>query len=161
MNTQYFTEVINELNRVAPYLTEYQAYVNRTLQTENLSCAQLAELAASTAAKLTQSNVQIAAVSSKAVSDISAMQSAITASLAALAPLLVAPTDLPSLLTWATAVVATFAGPQASLIAQEAVIAAQLTQITNAVTGTTSAVATLASSLTSAIQAARAKKGCV
>lgn len=161
MNTQYFTEIINQLNRIAPYLTQYQAYVSMVLATENYSCAQLAELSAETLAKLTQSTAELAAISATTTAEAGAMQANITTALAALAPLVVVPTDLAGLLTWASAVVNTFLGPQASLIAQEAIIAAQLVLVTNAVTSAGSAVESLSNDLSAALLAARSKKGCV
>lgn len=160
MNTQYFSEIIAELNRISPYLAQYQAYVNKVLLAENLSCVQLTELSAQTAEKLLQSSEQISAISAKAASEISSMQSNISTALTVLAPLLISPTNLAELLTWAGSVIATYAGPQASLIAQEAILVTQLSLITTAVTDTTNSVASLASSLTTAIQDAKNLKGC-
>lgn len=161
MNTQYFTEIINQLNRIAPYLTQYQAYVSKVLATENYTCAQLAELGAETAAKLTQSTTDLSAIAATATADASAMQANITTALAALAPLVIAPTNLAELLTWASAMVSTFLGPQTALIAQEAIITAQLVQVTNAVTSSSNAIQTIADELVTAITAAQTKKGCV
>jgi len=160
MNTQYFTEFINALNKLSPYLTKYQAYVSKTLADESMSCEQLAVLAAQAALKLAESSAWVAALSAKATSECATMQSNITTALAKLAPLLLAPTDLPSVITWINSMIETFAGPNAALLAQEITIAEQLVQIADAVASTTIAVDTLATSIITAIQQAQIKQGC-
>ena len=160
MNTAYFDSTVNNLNAITSDLTQYEAYVNQALAVQNMSCAQLAEFAVETVAKLTGTTAQIAAISAKATAEISTIQANVTSALAALAPLLTPPTNLSSVITWITTLINTYAGPNAALLAQETVLAAQLVRITTAVTDCTTAVATIAASIASAISSQQISKGC-
>jgi hypothetical protein len=71
----------------------------------------------------------VAAALAQATTAVSTLQTAITTQLALLAPLIVAPTNLAELVTWASAMVETYVGPNATLLAQQTIIAAQLSDI--------------------------------
>ena len=81
---------------------------------------------------------QLAQVSSQASTQIGQLQADITAQLALLGPLIIAPTDLPSVLTWINSMINTYLGPQATLIAQQGILATQLSNILAAVSAKSS-----------------------
>lgn len=81
---------------------------------------------------------ELALLSEKAIAKISEWQNSNTNQLALLAPLLIAPTDLPSLLIWVNSVINTYVGPQTKLLADEAILAAQLVRVLAAVSSVSS-----------------------
>lgn len=81
---------------------------------------------------------ELAALSAKATAQISSWEAEITAQLALLEPLLNVPTDLTSAIAWITSVINTYLGPQTKLLADEAILVAQLARVMAAVSSVSS-----------------------
>jgi len=161
MNTQYYNNTITQLNEIVTSLNQYSTYINEALHVQNLSCAQLALLAAEAAAKLAQASAQSTGLFSNASSDISDLQTNITAQLAILAPLLISPSTLPEVITWITSAIALFAGPNTSYLAQQTILVTQLANITAAAVSVAASIATITTSVTNAIANKQSSMGCV
>ena len=146
MNTAYFDSTVSELNTIANYASNVASYATQAVAMA--TSAQAVNIVLNDAInELNNLFPQLTEKLDKATSDCSAMHGAISANLALLAPLMVSPTDLPSLITWAQAVINTYVGPQTNYLLQEAVIAEKLAtivadvgSITSSVTSTISAI---------------------
>jgi hypothetical protein len=158
MNTAYLDTTIRELNTVSTYtnqvVTTALVEINAatTANAVNFVVTQILD-------ELNDIFPQLAGISEKATNDVSAMQSAIAANLALLAPLMVAPTNLPSLITWAQAVINTYLGPQTKYLADAAELAAKLATIAGLIASETAAVTSGIANITSAVEARIAALG--
>lgn len=176
MDTQYFQATIRRINKITSYLNKYSAYVQNeitSIEAEPLPpdinllpavatpCGQLALLAVQVAEKIPYISNQVSILSAKVTADVDEMQDAIGFQLSALAPLLIAPTNLAEILTWIGSVIETFAGPNSKLEAQLIVIEAQEALILASLANLATAIANTTSTLTTAIQDAQSKLGCV
>jgi len=160
MNTQYYTNVASELTAIADDLNRFTLYVQAATSVGNMSCPQLTSLSNTAGEKLSTASSQSSTLGSKVLSDISTLETNIGLAQAALAPLLVAPTDLPSVITWITAVINQYAGPNAAYTAQLGELAIQAGLMASAVADCTAVIASSTSSINNALAAAKAKKGC-
>jgi hypothetical protein len=83
---------------------------------------------------------QLSAALTTAETTITAAQVQLAAGIAAVAPLATVPHDLPSVITWATAMVSTYTAPYANLLAQQA---ATVTKLADAVSAAAARASTL------------------
>jgi len=83
---------------------------------------------------------EVSAALAQATTAIAALQAALAEQLTALALLVVAPTNLAELITWSAAVINTYLGPQAAIIAQQTIVATQLADIIAAASARSSAL---------------------
>jgi hypothetical protein len=161
MNTEYFQSTIVQLNSIAVFLNQYKVYMESSLATQNLSCAELAAISEQAAAKILVATNQSTHLVTKANADISALQSSITAQIALLAPLLVAPTDLSSVITFCTAIGNLYIGPNAAYITQQATLTTQLAAIAAASASVASSIATISTAINTAVSNSQSSLGCI
>jgi hypothetical protein len=76
---------------------------------------------------------QLQTLVTKVYGDLSMLVSTMTGQIGLLAPLLTAPTDLPSVITWITSLIESFAKPSANLALSLAAITTQVATLTAAI----------------------------
>jgi hypothetical protein len=150
MNIAYFNSVVNQINGLTTHLSSIDKELTSAIQVSS-SCEALAALVIKVSEELGATTAQLSSISEKITSDTTAMNAEITKNLAILAPLMVSPTDLPSMITWATSVIKIFSGPYDSYIAQEAVLVTQIARISAVVVSLTAAITSTLSTLNSDI----------
>lgn len=160
MNLAWFDAKVAEIAAYETQLAGLQARLTSAIAATT-TCTGMVEVAARATVDLTSQSTRLTGIAADTTAEIDLIQANITAAQARLAPLLVAPTNLATMLTWATAVIETFAGPNAALIAQQAEVAAQVVRIANAVTGASAAVTATTTTITNEIATRRAQIGCV
>lgn len=160
-NTAYFQSEITNLNSISADLTTYSTYVTRVTGAGGMSCVQLAELLAVAAIKIEKATSQTNTIGSNVSTKSTAMLSKIESTIAKIAPLLTAPTDLPSVITWITAAIEMYAGPTATLTAQETIVAAEASEVAVAVTNCLGAITSLATTINNAVAAQQGSQGCI
>jgi hypothetical protein len=161
MNTQTYTEVINQLDEVETYLTKYQNYLNQALAIPSLSCEQLAIYSVQSLGKIDQATAHVADLGNKYLNKITALQAAINIEISKLAPLTTPPTDLTSCINWITAAIGMFNTPYTQYSTQLTILIAQSTTIANKITSINASINSIASDISTAISNAQTNKGCI
>lgn len=128
MNTATFDATVRDINKVGADLTKFSVYLQEALNATS-SCQEIQALLIQGEKKLVASSATLTKFQSKVTVDIQEAQTWVAKNLGSLSGIMANPTDLPTLITWASNVAAMHASQYASLLAQEALLAAQLVRI--------------------------------
>lgn len=159
MNTSYFTNITARLNTLTTQINNFTGQSVEAIQLTG-SCARLAELGVQTTLQLTGFTAQASDINAQSTEATTDIQTSNDAVIAALAGLQIAPTNLTELITWATAVTATYAGPYAKALANQIVITTQIADIAAASAALAAAIASSTTTITSALTARQNSLGC-
>lgn len=159
MNTAYFDNIVTRANNLTAHINKYTQEANTVIEAAS-NCTTLAILAASTVEQLLLTTDQAAEITTQADTATTEIQNGITAGIALLAPLIVAPTNLTTVITWAAAVTETYLGPYNKYIANAAIVATEITRIAAALEALTAAIATATTTLDNAIANRKNLIGC-
>jgi len=159
MDTGTYDATIREVTEISDGLSDYLPYVNRLIGNAR-SCDELVTIVAHINVRLGESHTRLNQINTKVIADVSAHQTSIAAQIAVLAPLMVSPTNLAELLTWAAAVTQVFIGPHDILVAQNVALDVQLARVTDAIAPALASMASAVVSLNSTVSSQQQLLGC-
>lgn len=160
MNLAYFNNIVIRIDNLTARLNVLTGQLTLDI-TETNSCSGLAALSVQVVEELGVTSAQLANIANQANTATTDISNEIDAALVILGALQVAPTNLAELLTWATALTQTYIGPYETYLANQIVVAAQITRIADAVASCATSIANAENSLSSAITQKQQKIGCI